>query len=269
MRRLAAWTAILSIVLFVPSCGDDEPIYRALNSEDDCLLVEVIEDTGDDDDATPGDDDDSSGAGDDDDATPGDDDDATPGDDDDATPGDDDDSATGDDDDSATGDDDDSAAGDDDDSATGDDDDDSASGDDDDSAGARDGDDDDSASDVTDDIPEDAVWTELTCCGNHEVIGEAWVSPESAPPGETHLRYAGVRVYRDVFEANGYDLSEIVRVTVSFDSRDVGEGEAELEQNGLDETLWEGWLGCGELGGVPRTDEFCFHLWGEEEPEEE
>ena len=234
MRWLAAWASVLTIALFVPSCGDDEPIYRALNSEDDCLLVDVVEDTGDDDDVT--------------------------GDDDDATPGDDDDSAAGDDDDSAAGDDDDSAAGDDDDSAA---------GDDDDSAGARDGDDDDSASDDDDDIADDAVWTELTCCGNDEVIGEAWVSPGSAPPGEDHLRYAGVRVYRDVFEANGYDLTEIVRVTVSFDPRDVGEGEAELQQNGLDETLWEGWLGCGELGGVPRTDEFCFHLWGEEEPEDE
>jgi hypothetical protein len=255
MRWLVVWTAVLSTVLFVPGCGDDEPVYRALNSEDDCLSVYVVEATGDDDDVT----------GDDDDATPGDDDDATPGDDDDATPGDDDDS-------SGAGDDDDATPGDDDDSSGAGDDDDSAAGDDDDSAAvaARDGDDDDdSAGDVHDSIPEDAEWTPLTCCGNDEVIGEAWVSPGSAPPGEDHLRYTGVRIYRDVFEANGYDLAEIVRVTVSFDPRDVGEGEAELQQNGLDETLWEGWLGCGELGGVPRTDEFCFHLWGEEESEEE
>ena len=252
MKWLAVWSAILAMAFVVPSCGDDEPIYQALNSEDDCLQVDVVEDTGDDDDATPGDDDDAT-PGDDDDSATGDDDDATPGDDDDATPGDDDDSAAGDDDDSAAGDDDDSAAG-----------------DDDDSAGARDGDADDSAAeDPTDDIPDDAVWTEVTCCGGHEVIGEAWVSPASAPPGEEHLRYTGVRIYRDIFEANGYDLSEIVRVTVSFDPRGVGDGEAELAQNGLDETLWEGWLGCGELGGVPRTDEFCFHLWGEEESEED
>ena len=250
MRWLFVGAAVLTIAIVAPSCSDDEPVFRTLNNDDNCLEVDVVETAGDDDDDTTG--------------TADDDDDSAPGDDDDATAGDDDDSAVGDDDDSAAGDDDDDSASSDDDDSAGGDDDDSASG-----VSARDGDDDDSAAGVFDNIPEDAAWTELTCCGGPDVIGVAWVSPASAPPGEDHLRYTAVQVDRAVFEDNGYNLAEIVRVTVSFDPRGVGEGEAELEQNGLDETLWEGWLGCGELGGVPRTDEFCFHLWGEEESEEE
>ena len=127
--------------------------------------------------------------------------------------------------------------------------------------GAEVGDDDDSAE-------EDAnqAWTDLTCCGGGTVIGQAVINPESTAVGEE--RYAAVQIDRDAFEATGTSLSEVVRATVSFDPRDVGEGEAELEQDGLEETLWDGWLGNGELGGVPRTDELCFHLWGEEESEE-
>lgn len=124
--------------------------------------------------------------------------------------------------------------------------------------------DDDSAGDDDDSAAgdDDIVRTDLTCCGGDTVIGEGLIRPVSAQPGET--RYAAVMIDREAFEASGVDLDEIVRVTVSFDPRGVGEGEAELEQDGLEVTLWDGSLGCGELGGVPRTDELCFHLWSEE-----
>ncbi len=123
------------------------------------------------------------------------------------------------------------------------------------------GDDDDSA-----DGDDDEVWTDLTCCGGGTVIGQAVINPQAAPVGEE--RYAAIQIDQEAFEATGTDIDEVVRATVSFDPRDVGEGEAELEQDGLEETLWDGWLGNGELGGVPRTDELCFHIWGEEESEE-
>jgi len=123
------------------------------------------------------------------------------------------------------------------------------------------GDDDDSAGDG------DIVRTELTCCGGDTVIGEGLINPSSAVPGQT--RYAAVTIDRDAFEASGGDLDQVTRVTVSFDARGVGEGEAELKQDGLQVTLWDGSLGCGELGGVPRDDTLCFHLWADAESEDE
>ena len=241
-------------MLLLATCSDDEILYNTLNT-DNCVEVQVTEDVPADDDTGDDDTGDDDSAGDDD-----------TGDDDSA--GDDD---TGDDD---TGDDD--SAGDDDtgDDDTGDDDtaDDDSAADDDDSAAAMRGDDDSAAGD--DDQPvacEDldawpgAVCTELTCCGGDVVIGEGLIWPGAAPPGSDHLRYARVRIFSETFEDYGFDLEEVVRVSVSFDPRDVGEGEVDLARDGLDDTLWDGWLGCGELGGVPRTDELCFHLWGEEE----
>jgi hypothetical protein len=131
-------------------------------------------------------------------------------------------------------------------------------GDDDDSAG---GDDDSAAAD------DDIVRTDLTCCGGDTVIGEGLVRPKAAQPGDT--RYAAVIIDREAFEASGGDLDQIARASVSFDPHGVGAGEVELEQDGLEVTLWDGPLGCGELGGVPRTDELCFHLWAEETSEDE
>lgn len=130
-------------------------------------------------------------------------------------------------------------------------------GDDDDSAAG----DDDSAAD------DDIVRTDLTCCGGDTVIGEGLIRPVAAQPGET--RYAAVIIDREAFEASGGDMDEVARVTVSFDPHGVGEGEVELEQDGLEVTLWDGPLGCGELGGVPRKDELCFHLWAVEVSEDE
>jgi hypothetical protein len=231
--------ATLLVVLQVTSCNNDDPVFEALNDEDNCVVVDVVE--GDDDD-TVGDDDDSV---------------------------DDDDSAAGDDDDSAAGDDDDTIG---DDDSVGDDDtvgdDDSAAPTDDDDSAARDGraDDDDSADD--EDIYPGAVVTDLTCCGGSTVIGQALVDPETGPAGDGEERYVAVMIDADAFEANGFDIDDVVRVTVSYDSQGVGEGEIELEQDGLQDTLWDGWIGCGTLGGVPRTDQLCFHLWGEEESSE-
>ncbi len=235
--------ATLLVVLQISSCDSDDGEYESLNDEDNCATVQVVEGEGDDDD--------------------------TVGDDDDTTPADDDDSAQqGDDDDSAQQGDDDDTVGDDDDSTGDDDDDSAAAGDDDDSAapGARADDDDDSASDE-DPYPGAAV-IDLTCCGGSTVIGQALVDPEIGPAGEGEERYVAVMIDAEAFEENGFDVDDVVRVTVSYDSQGMGEGEVELEQDGLQDTLWDGWLGCGTLGGVPRTDQLCFHLWGEEESAE-
>ncbi len=231
---LKTWRSGLSLlalatVLVSPACPQDEEEYQAFNEDDDCITVDVLEEG-----EQPSDDDDSA-------------------DDDDDSATDDDDSAT-DDDDSAT--DDDDSADDDDDSAT---DDDDSADDDDDSAD----DNDDSAAD--DDSWAEFTWADITCCGGDTVIGRGGVKPGAAAVGET--RYARVVIDRDAFEATGHDLDEVVRVTVSWDARGVGDGEAELEQDGLEDTLWDGQLGSGELGGVPRSDELCFHVWGEQETE--
>lgn len=130
--------------------------------------------------------------------------------------------------------------------------------DDDDSAG-----DDDSADDPGSD---NEVWTDLTCCGGGTVIGQAVIKPAAAAVGTN--RYAAVQIDQEAFEDTGSALSTVVRVTVQFDPHDVGDDEVELQQNGLEQTLWDNWLGNGDLGGVPRQDTLCFHLWGEDESEE-
>ena len=240
--------ASVSLLLLIATCSDDEIVYTALN-DGNCVSVDVTEEGTDDDDSAT-DDDDTTGdddTGDDDSA--GDDDTA-----DDDSAGDDD---TGDDDsadDDDTGDDDSSEAGDDDSADQG-------GRADDDSAEA----DDDAAEEACADLDAwpGAACTPLTCCGGDVVIGEGLIWPQSGPPGEN--RYARVKIFSEAFASYGYDLEEVARVTVGFDPRDIGTGEVELEQDGLDDTLWDGWIGVGELGGVPRTDELCFELWGEEE----
>ncbi len=132
-----------------------------------------------------------------------------------------------------------------------------------------DDDDDDSAGDDDSAEPEgndNEVWTDLTCCGGGTVIGQAVIKPAAAPIGTN--RYAAVQIDQEAFEATGHDLTEVVRTTVRFEPHGVGEGEVELEQDGLEQTLWDAWLGNGDLGGVPREDELCFQLWGEDESEE-